>query len=69
MEKRESIQKKIGIKKKNEISDTLHIAVPEFYYIPKGMEYDNIIILDATQMAIIRYQYNGHICIFSFSGK
>lgn len=42
-------------KEKKRISDTLHIAVPEFYYIPKGMEYDNIIILDATQMAIIRY--------------
>ena len=36
----------------------LRIAVPEFYYIPKGMEYDDITILDATQMAVIRYQYH-----------
>lgn len=43
---------------KKQISDVLRIAVPEFYYIPKGMEYDDITILDATQMAVIRYQYH-----------
>lgn len=43
---------------KKQISDVLRIAVPEFYYIPNGMEYDDITILDATQMAVIRYQYH-----------
>lgn len=43
---------------KKQISDVLRIAVPEFYYIPKGMEYDDITILDATQRAVIRYQYH-----------
>lgn len=56
-------------KEKKRISDTLHIAVPEFYYIPKGMEYDNIIILDATQMAIIRYQYNGQYVYFHLAAN
>ena len=56
-------------KEKKRISDTLHIAVPEFYYIPKGMEYDNIIILDATQIAIIRYQYNGQYVYFHLAAN
>lgn len=43
-----------------EIRDTIHIAVPEFYYVPKGMQYDNVIVSEVTQMAIIRYQYNNH---------
>ena len=38
-----------------EIRDTIHIAVPEFYYVPKGMQYDNVIVSEVTQMAIIRY--------------
>ena len=40
------------------ISQILHIAVPEFYYIPTGMKYDKVQILEEAQMAIIRYQYN-----------
>ena len=56
-------------KEKKRIRDTLHIAVPEFYYIPEGMEYDNIIILDATQMAIIRYQYNGQYVYFHLAAN
>lgn len=42
------------------ISQILHIAVPEFYYIPTGMKYDKVQILEEAQMAIIRYQYNDH---------
>lgn len=38
------------------ISQILHIAVPEFYYIPTGMKYDKVQILEEAQMAIIRYQ-------------
>ena len=33
------------------------------------MEYDNIIILDATQMAIIRYQYNGQYVYFHLAAN
>lgn len=47
-----------------EIRDTIHIAVPEFYYVPKGMQYDNVIVSEVTQMAIIRYQYNNHFVYF-----
>ena len=51
------------------ITDTLHIAVPEFYYVPKGMEFDKATISDVTQMAVIRYRYNDNFVYFSFSGK
>ena len=54
---------------KKEIRDVLHIAVPEFYYIPKGMEYDDITILDATQMAMIRYQYHNQFVYFHLAAN
>ena len=44
----------------------IHIAVPEFYYIPAGMEYNDIMIMPEIQMASIEYQYNGAVCLFSF---
>lgn len=46
------------------IKDELHIAVPEFFYIPTGMKYDKTQILKASQMAIIRYQYNDQFVYF-----
>lgn len=52
-----------------EIRDTIHIAVPEFYYVPKGMQYDNVIVSEATQMAIIRYQYNNHFVYFHLAAN
>ena len=52
-----------------EIRDTIHIAVPEFYYVPKGMQYDNVIVSEVTQMAIIRYQYNNHFVYFHLASK
>lgn len=54
---------------KKEIRDTLHIVVPEFYYVPKGMEYKRVIILEATQMAVIKYQYNGHSVYFHLAAN
>ncbi|MCC2728848.1 hypothetical protein LK490_23670, partial [Blautia sp. MSK22_86] len=36
---------------KKEISEKLHIAVPEFYYIPSGMVYSKFMVFDETQMA------------------
>lgn len=47
-----------------QIRDTLHIAVPEFYYIPTGMKYSNVIVSKETQMAVIKYKYNGHSVYF-----
>ena len=41
-----------------EIKDTLHIAVPEFYYIPSGMKYSGVVVSQETQMAVIKYKYN-----------
>jgi phage putative tail component domain protein len=52
-----------------EIRDTIHIAVPEFYYVPKGMQYDNVIVSEVTQMAIIRYQYNNHFVYFHLAAN
>ncbi len=52
-----------------EIRDTIHIAVPEFYYVPKGMQYDNVIVSEVTQTAIIRYQYNNHFVYFHLAAN
>lgn len=52
-----------------EIRDTIHIAVPEFYYVPKGMQYDNVIVSEVKQMAIIRYQYNNHFVYFHLAAN
>lgn len=47
-----------------QIRDSLHIAVPEFYYIPTGMEYSEFMIFEETQMAVIKYKYNGYSIYF-----
>ena len=49
------------------IKDDLHIAVPEFYYIPTGMKYDKTQILEEAQRAVIRYQYKDHFVYFPVS--
>lgn len=56
-------------KVKKQIRDTLRIAVPEFYYVPQGMEYEQVTILDATQMAIIKYQYNNQFVYFHLAAN
>ena len=56
-------------KVKEEIRDKLHIAVPEFYYIPEGMEYSGSSILQEIQGAIIKYRYNEHIVYFQLSAN
>lgn len=40
------------------IEETLHIAVPEFYYIPKQMKYNKVMIIKEIQMASIEYVYD-----------
>lgn len=47
-----------------QIRDTLHIAVPEFYYIPNGMKYNKFMMFEETQMAVIKYEYNGYSIYF-----
>lgn len=54
---------------KKEIRDTLHIAVPEFYYIPKGMKYERVVIIPEIQMASIEYSYEGHSVYFHLSAN
>ncbi len=49
---------------KTEIKEKLHIAVPEFYYIPEGMEYNNFFIVPEAQMAVIKYKYNENFVYF-----
>ena len=52
-----------------QIRDTLHIAVPEFYYIPAGMEYSKYMVFEDTQIAWIEYQYNEHIVYFQLAAN
>ena len=54
---------------KQEIKDILHIAVPEFYYVPDGMAYSNVEIIPAIQMAIIEYEYNGQHIYFHLAAN
>lgn len=54
---------------KTEIVDQLHIAMPEFYYIPSGMKYSKAIIMPEIQMASIEYQYKGHSVFFHLSAN
>lgn len=51
------------------IKNELHIAVPEFYYIPTGMKYDKTQILEEAQMAVIRYQYKDHFVYFHLTAN
>lgn len=50
-----------------EIRDVLHIAVPEFYYIPSGMEYSKTYISKETKLAIIQYHYQEKEIYFRLS--
>lgn len=54
---------------KRQISDTLHIPVPEFYYVPAGMKYNDIVIMPEIQMASIEYQYNGQFVYFRLAAN
>lgn len=52
-----------------EIREKLHIAVPEFYYIPTGMKYDRTIISEEAQMAVIRYRYKESFVYFHLAAN
>ncbi len=52
-----------------EIKDKLHIAVPEFYYIPTGMKYSKTVIMSDIQMASIEYQYNKQLVYFRLAAN
>lgn len=52
-----------------EIRDVLHIAVPEFYYIPSGMEYSKTYISKETKLAIIQYHYQEKEIYFRLSAN
>lgn len=54
---------------KKEITEQLHIAIPEFYYIPTGMKYSEAIISQETQMAVMEYQYNENIVYFNLAAN
>ena len=54
---------------KRQISETLHISVPEFYYVPRGMKYSKTIISEETQMAVIKYSYNEHSVYFHLAAN
>ena len=52
-----------------QIRDTLHIAVPAFYYIPNGMKYNKFMMFEETQMAVIKYEYNGYSIYFHLAAN
>ena len=52
-----------------QIRHTLHIAVPEFYYIPTGMKYSNAVVSKETQMAVLKYKYNGYSVYFHLAAN
>ena len=54
---------------KTEIVEKVHIAVPEFYYIPEGMEYSKFFIIPEAQMAVIKYKYNENSVYFHLMGN
>lgn len=54
---------------KTEIVEKVHIAVPEFYYIPEGMEYSKLFIIPEAQMAVIKYKYNENSVYFHLMGN
>ena len=47
----------------------MHIAVPEFYYVPAGMEYSKFMIFEDTQIAWIEYQYKENIVYFQLAAN
>lgn len=51
------------------IKDELHIAVPEFFYIPAEMKYDKTVISEEAQMAVIRYQYKESFVYFHLAAN
>ena len=52
-----------------QIRELLHIEVPEFYYVPTGMEYNRFMIFEETQMAVIKYKYNGYSIYFHLAAN
>lgn len=56
-------------KAKTKIVEELHIAVPEFYYIPEGMLYSKASVLKNTQMASIQYKYRGKNVFFHLASN
>lgn len=54
---------------KKKIREELHIAVPEFYYIPEGMEYIDFCVMQEVQAAVINYQYKEHLVYFQVAAN
>lgn len=66
--RRQIVERKIDEAQK-EIKEKLHLPVPEFYYIPAGMEYSKYMVFEDTQIAWIEYQYNEHIVYFQLAAN
>ena len=43
--------------------------MPEFYYIPEGMEYSKFFMIPEAQMAVIKYKYNENSVYFHLMGN
>ena len=47
-----------------EIEDILKIKLPQFYYMPYGMEYESYTVDETAQTAIVQYSYEENIVHF-----
>lgn len=43
---------------RDEIYNQLHVSVPEFFYVPEGMEFDTYIVDEDAGLAYLMYNYN-----------
>lgn len=54
---------------RNDIEKTLEVPVPEFYYIPEGMEFVEYEQYQDAGIAKMKYQYMDKLMIFQVSGN
>lgn len=48
-----------------DIENTFNITMPEFFYLPKGMEYLDYELDEEAQIAFVRYSYGGQMIYLS----
>lgn len=54
---------------KKKIREVLQVAVPEFYYVPKGMKYKGFCVMPEVQAAVIKYRYKEYFVYFQISAN
>ena len=44
-----------------EIENVLKVKLPQFFYLPDGMEYENYVVDEEAQVAFLQYMYNENV--------